>query len=194
MILILAHPYTGSSLVTKIFHAHGAWIGETDQEKRFNYQNYENFKLREVIKKIKGGKLPGKILNPESEQLEAIEKAILDIKPQGLLCFKVLVDYYKLFLQFNPKIILVRRNEDQTIKSAIAKNNRTTKEEIEKAYYKRLMTMGFIELNYGGKWVDVDQLIAGNYTLIKEAIEYCGLAFDEQVTESCIDKNKWNTR
>ena len=49
-VLIYATPRSGSSLITRIFHEHGFWVG--DHVMKAEYPNYENIDLKNALRTI----------------------------------------------------------------------------------------------------------------------------------------------
>ena len=201
MILILCQPRTGSSLVTKIFHDHGVWLGDFNQKPNgFGYIHFENEALRNCLKTINREywqgkeKIFGDPITATKRHRLMVKGMVESINPKEPWAYKVSSDYYKLFLQFEPQIILVKRDEEQAILSACQKGGGRKKTEARKIYQKRMKTMKSVEREYGAKWVDTDELIAGNYMSVKEALEYCDLKYDEQLVDQCIDKKLWHKR
>ena len=201
VILILCQPRTGSSLITKIVHEHGCWIGQIKEKPNtHDYTHYENEPLSNILKeinilfwkgkeKIYGGlDMDGKIYR------QKLKTMIDHLKPLDPWVFKCSVDYARLFYQFDPKIILIKRDEEQCILSTIEKGRRRAKTEAREIYRKRMSSMKKVEKERGAVWIDVDEVMAGEYASLKEAIEYCGLEFNQETTEKAIDPSKWHKR
>lgn len=201
MILILAAPRTGSSLVTHIFAEHGVWIGECKGEHGFKYKIYENLALRNTViaitkrafkergyKRSFGDPIP--INNNDKQQIAAV---VRDLKPVDPWCFKVAVDYAELFFQFEPKLIFVRRDPEQAIESLIEKGSRQSQRKLaEEVHTRRVNLMEKYAEEKGGVWVNTDELLEGDYSSIKQAIEYVGLKFDRKIVDRVIDPKKWH--
>ena len=117
-----------------------------------------------------------------------------DLNPREPWAFKCSVDYYELFLQFNPKIILVKRDIDQIIKSTIAKAGGRKKTEATTIVKRRMRLMKDVEREHGAKWIDSDQLIKGDYSTLQEALSYCGIEFNQEATELVINPGLWHKR
>ncbi|MGW8181288.1 MAG: hypothetical protein ACWGQW_21365, partial [bacterium] len=118
---------------------------------------------------------------------DVVEKTI----PDGEWMFKTMAELYPLFLQFDPKIILVRRNEESAVASISEKHPKDDKEYIRGIYKTRMVLMDHIEKVHGARWVDTDKLMLGNYDEIQEAVEYCGLEYDASKVREAIDPKLW---
>ena len=206
LVLIICSPHTGSSLVAQIFWRHGCWLDNETSSKvsRYGYVTYESQKIKPVVnqqvKRYNKGKTKyGKLMTPSEKQLEAVTQIVNKVVPD--------VDYWlhkiarpeqsSFFLQFDPKIILVKRDEDQTVLSKINKrkvSSRSTnnEKEIRATYKKQLALMNDIQKEHGGKWVDVDEIVNGEYRSVQHAIEYCGLDFNQSYVSQSLDPEKWH--
>lgn len=201
VILILCQPRTGSSLITKIFHEHGCWIGQIKlNPNSHNYMHYENEPLRNTLMDINTRFWKGKEkvyggLNVDGQIYRQKIKSMIEfLEPKNPWVFKCLVDYARLFYQFEPKIVLIKRDEEQCILSTIDNGRKLSKTETRAIYRKRMSSMRKVEKEHGAVWVDVDEVMAGDYTSLKEALEYCGIEFNQEITEQAINPSLWHKR
>lgn len=199
MILILCSPRTGSSLVTKIFHEHGCWIGNVrSKPNNHGYVHYENEDLRNVVKSIVNTNtiehVWGYPIAVKKEYKKKLDNIIDAIQPKNPWCFKVLADYGPLFFHRKPRLIYIRRDQKQAIESMAEKGRKPDKDKIAKIHHQRIKLMKSYEYELGGRWVNTDELIDGNYESIREAIEFSGLTFNPDIVESVIDQSKWHHR
>lgn len=197
MILILCCPRTGSSLVAKIFAMHGVYAGPIVSNK-FGYTEYENTDIKQISKSQwlkynrNRDKVFGAAMIPKKHHLEYVRNGVEPlIQGKGKWMFKTMVELYTLFLQFNPNIILIKRNEESTLDSICEKHPKDDREYIREIYLSRMRLMASIENECGAKWVDTDKLMLGNYDEIKEAVEYCGLEYDASKVREAIDPELW---
>ncbi len=195
MILILMSPRTGSSLVAKMFAIHGCYTGKIRTNK-FGYTEYENVDLKNVSKaqwldynqnRIKQF---GVAMEPSQIHLMRVARAVKEI-PECQWMFKTCCEVYKLFLQFNPKIILIRRNEESAVKSMADKHGTDDLEGIRIIHRRRMALMGKIEQEYGAVWVDTDQIIAGDLSMLQKAFDYCGMDLNEELARDATDPSMW---
>ena len=198
MILILAAPRTGSSLVAHIFHEHGVWIGDVKGNNGFDYKVYENLELRSAVINIakrewKGKtRVWGKPIPANKINREVVAKVVEEIRPKEPWLYKTAVDYAGLFFQFDPQLIFIRRDPEQAIKSLVSKGKRRDKKIATEAHNRRMDLMEQYHKEKGGVWVNTDELLEGNYKTIKAAIESVGLKFDPKIVDRIIDKKKWH--
>lgn len=192
MILILCHPRTRSSLVAKIFHNHGVWFGDVPTKvNQWGYLHFENDAIKNVCREIgrnfyrKGGSIGDPVLVGKLDRQKVANK-IEDLSPKDPWGFKVGSEYYHLFEQFNPKIILVKREESGAVDSNAQKSN-GTKKEAREIYRRRMRQMKKIEKETDAHWVDTDDILSGDYTTIESAMDYCGLVYDENLTKRAIN-------
>ena len=196
MILILCCPRTGSSLVAKIIALHGVYIGEIVTNK-FGYTEYENTAIKVIAKQqwINYNKFRkkefGVAMEPSVQHLQNVKDVVEKDIPKGEWLFKTMAELYPLFLQFNPKIILVKRNEESSVASIKDKHPKDDKEYIRGIYQNRMKLMKEIEHEHGAVWVDTDKLVQKDFTDIRNAVEYCGLEFNPEITDKAIDLKLW---
>lgn len=201
MILITGSPRTGTSLIAKIFVNHGVWVGEfLDNARLWGYKHYENNAIKQSVKQIgkryytEGGNTIGEPIKTGRLDRERIRVVVEGLEPKEPWLFKVGSEYAPLFLQFEPKIVMVKRDEDQAIKAIIERGSSRSKTEARKILRRRIAYMKTLEKDYGAKWVYPDELLAGDYTSIKQALEYSGIEYDEDKVTQSIDKTLWHTR
>jgi len=175
-VLIAALPRSGSSLVAKIFMAHGLWVGRVG-EKGHNwtkspYCDYENRDIDQWYR----------------DRRQPLPKLIEKITPKGQrLLYKCSPWKARIFLREMPDSTVIKtcRTMKSIIKSGATVNNPDA----------ALRMKQKTELDdIGGTTVDVDALIDRDFTTIKSAIERCGLVFDAELTESQIDDSLWHHR
>lgn len=125
-------------------------------------------------------------MEPTKKHLDNVASVV----PDNPLCmFKTAAEMAPLFYQFDPHIVLVRRNENKAVASMAAKQKGAVDEDrIRRIHRRRMALMETLD----GTWVDTDALIAGNFTTIRKAIKACGLEYDESLVRKSIDPEKWN--
>jgi len=188
-------------MVANIFHQHGVWIGDYKKGYGINgYADYENESIKQTLRLInhhyckENKKVFGQSYPSIRRYRDMLKITVEDLNPREPWAFKCSVDYYELFLQFNPKIILVKRDIDQIIKSTIAKGGGRKKTEATTIVKRRMRLMKDVEKAYGAKWIDSDQLIKGDYSTLQEALSYCGIEFNQEATDSVINPGLWHKR
>lgn len=201
--LVLCSPRTGSSLVAQILWRHGCWLPEDDTGKvnQHGYTSYENQAIKEVARRqwfdyhATRTKQFGVMMQPNARHCEAVAAVVRATVPYGTWLHKTAVEFYPLFIQFDPRIVLIRRNEDTAVESMAAKQRKSVQradpDEIRAIHRRRMALMAGLEQEHGAVWVDTDALIAGEYDDIRAAVEYCGLVYDQGQVDRSIDRGKW---
>jgi hypothetical protein len=176
---------SGSSLVAKIFAAHGF---DTGPEKVFSH-GYETFENAEVNKWIAENKHRlNKVTGVPCRYVPGIEKIV---KSNSVV--KTEIEHAGLFCKLNPKVIAVKRNVRAISQSMADKRGKPWEAGGCVGGVKaRLAGMDKIVAEWGGATVDTDELIAGDFTSIREAFEHHGLEFDESKARACVDPDKWH--
>lgn len=204
LILILCSPRTGSSMVAQVFWRHGCWVdrGSIEHSNAFGYTSYENQHIKEVARRqwmdyhTERRKVFGIAMEPAERHVKALAAAVRSQVKGDPWMYKTAVEMSPLFLQFRPRIVLVRRNEDAAVASMAAKQAERGIEpdvaDIRAIHRRRMALMARIEREHGAAWVDTDEMIAGDYGAIRSAVNYCGLKYDERLVEQSIDAGKWN--
>jgi len=177
---------SGSSLVTKIFHAHGCWVGSTQVDKNTAkngkpaYPVYEWTDLKWAMKpRGAGWKLDGTFVEPV--RAEEVAKVIGE-RTEDHFIWKGLPDYHPYLEPYNPKVIKIKRKIGSVLKS------QDTDEYWQSVTLRRLDLMDSID----GVEVDTDQVVSGNFVTLEKAFIHCGLAFNSELAEDQIDRSLWH--
>jgi len=184
MILILMTSRSGSSLVAKIFAAHGFDAGE---EKVFScgYETFENAAVNRWIDKTKPKMR--KSTGVPCQYIPGVEELVTE---NSLV--KTAMEYAGVFENLQPKIVLVKRNVESIIASVTAKRGEGKKRISASSIQMRMLGMERMRQEKGGAWVDTDALVAGDMSSIRAAFEYHGIAFDEDKARACVERDKWS--
>lgn len=185
-----------SSLVSKIFANHGVWWGNTPKTSR-GYQTYENQIIKQIQKDIikpKKGVLPfceELQLTEESKKSfhAALKKHYLSNCPLGTnrWSMKTGVEYFNAWKDLNPYNIFIKRDPKGVANSIVEKGIGEYQHAFDAAQW-RYNYMHRIQERFGGVFVSTDDIIKGNYKGVREAIEYCGIEYDEKAVEAAIDR------
>lgn len=185
MILILMTARSGSSLVAKIFAAHGF---DTGPERVFSH-GYETFENAEVNKWIAKNKHSlNKITGVPCEYVPGIEKFV---KSNSVV--KTEIEHAGLFCKLEPKVVAVRRNIHAIAQSMA--NKRGKPQEAGgciSGVRLRLAGLDKFVAEWDGATVDTDELIAGDFSGVRAAFEHHGLAFDESKARDCVEPALWH--
>ena len=176
---------------------HGVYTGEIVKNK-FGYTEYENTAIKIISKQQWVNynryrtKEFGIAMEPSKQHLQNVRNVVEKDIPDGQeWLFKTMAELYPLFLQFNPKIILVKRNEESSVASIKEKHPKDEKEYIRGIYKTRMVLMEYIKKHHGAVWVDTDKLVQKDFTEIRNAVEYCGLEFNPEITDKAINLKLW---
>ena len=185
-----------SSLVSKIFASHGVWWGNTPKTSR-GYQTYENQIIKQIQKDIIK---PKKGVLPFCEELELTEEVIksfhASLKKHYLLncplgtnrwSMKTGVEYFNAWKDLNPYNIFIKRDPKGVANSIVEKGIGEYQHAFDAAQW-RYNYMQRIQERSGGVFVSTDDIIKGEYKGVREAIEYCGIEYDEKAVEAAIDR------
>lgn len=184
-IVILACPRSGSSMVSGIFHYHGVWVGNCRRPDRFNEKGYfENQDVKNLLKKYCGVLVQKCEVAEESDEfLTEVEK----LKPQFPWLVKHSSMYWKVWRPWEPVYICVRRSIEGSVKS-----NRKTGM-VGQKNIRRIIERHHDEMDRsGGINVYTDQIIEGDDSSLRTAIEFCSLNYDPEITRKFVDPTLWH--
>jgi hypothetical protein len=185
VILILMTSRSGSSLVAKIFAAHGFDTGG----KRVHSCGYETFENAAVNQWIRDHKPLLKLTTGEfCDFVPGIGTCIPD---SGVV--KIGVEYLTLFEQLDPMVITVKRNAGAVAKSLATKRGHP--EQADGCYPSILLRYRALDLareRWNGAEINTDEIMAGDLTKVEAAFGHFGLDWDEAKTLACIDPDKWH--
>jgi len=176
---------SGSSLVAKIFAAHGF---DTGPEKVFSH-GYETYENAEVNKWIQNNKhRMAKSTGVPCRYVPGIEKFI---KPNSVV--KTEIEHAGLFEKLNPKVIAVKRNIHAITRSMADKRGKPWEADgCVGGVRSRLRGMDKVVKDMNGATVNTDELVAGDFSSIRDAFEHFGLEFDEDKARACVEPDRWH--
>ena len=191
--LVLFFPRSGSSLVTKIFHEHGLWIGENLLSRnKFNKDGYyENKPLKRYFEEKFGR--PQEIWRGEryiprrftDKQILDIERILKDQNYNGEdWIFKINPVYYRPLLDVFPgaKVVCTRRCKNSSLRSL-----KNTKFKLPPETYDFIVeNMEDAIEQADGITVNYENLIKGNFEEINEALKESNLTPDQNKITNCI--------
>jgi hypothetical protein len=170
-------------MVAAIFAAHGIYWGDRQQQSA-GYDTFENQRIKGILKQHFG--------LPFCTMPEATAEALADIcavVPQDRpWMMKTGIEYFKVFRPLAPFNVFIVRKPEDVIKSICEKRNNADPVTAHEAVDWRYTQMRIMNEQAGGVWVDTDRIIAGDYTQIREALEYCGVLYDEAKTKGAIKR------
>lgn len=182
------NPRSGSSLITKIFHAHGCWVGSTKVDQNTarygtpTYPTYEWLEMKWAIKPPgQGWKTDGTLLEVDPIRAKEV-KRVLSKRNEKHVIYKGLPDFHNYFKPFKPKVVKIWRSLESVLKSQKAN-----------AHWAEVMDRR-IELmqKIPGPWVFVDEVVKGNLMSLQKAFDHCGIVLDHQLAIAQIEPDLWH--
>jgi hypothetical protein len=185
VILILMTAQSGSSLVAKIFAAHGF---DTGPEKVFchGYETFENAAVNQWI--LDNKHLMGCETGEMCKYVPGVEDCV---PPNGVV--KTALEYGGVFEKLNPKVIAVKRHPMSIARSWADRrgNPADYKLHIGGAMV-RMKGLDRIVEKCNGAAIDTDQIMSGDFSGVRAAFEHHGLEFDEDKARACVNPDKWH--
>lgn len=176
-----------SSMVSAIFAKHDIFWGDT-QKQSAGYDTYENQNIKALQKKVfknLRGLNPIHVGDPVDEFLKELNKYV----PQKITwSMKTGIEFFNAFVPLNPYNIFITRKAEDVARSLCNKRPGSNYEEALKTVLWRYDYMKDRQAKYGGVFVDTDKIIAGDFSEIKEAIEYCEVPYDEEAVKRAITR------
>ena len=168
-----------SSMVAAIFIEHGIWWGDTPAMIS-GYQMNENQNIKALLKQFKIRYWKKVHLTPVSPKWnEEFTTELEKIVPNTTWMMKTGVEYFPAFLNTSPYNVFIKRNPSDVAQSLCDKRPDVNYEEALHVARWRFDYMDKLQQEYGGVFVDTDKIIhQGDFSEIKEAIEYCGIKYD----------------
>ena len=178
-------------MIAKIFKAHGFHLGDDRFVNPYGYRTYENLHIRRHINRMStsySGLDKRLNSNYSSKHVQEIFRTNMKRSPW---CIKVGPQYFQIINDAFPGIqcVLVLRDTENIIKSQYAKRGGHDVRE-----YVEMYVDGINDLHqqHGFPIIQSDEVIAGEYASIKTAMDYCGVSFDPDTAENCIDRGRWH--
>lgn len=188
MVTLLIASRTGSTMTARIFAGHGFRHKMKGTPGQYYFEDQE---VRDWVK----ARFKQNHDNPKPIPSELVADFQGFIKRHDIELFKGNAFWFPLFEPLKPKIISVIRNLDSAAKSLQDKNPLAKKMSIDEIKRIKQCQYDYADAmiqKHGGCKVYTDQLIDGDYSSIRTAIEYCGKQFDESIAQSVIDPKQWH--
>ena len=172
-------------MVSGIFHLHGVWVGNCRKPDHLNEKGYfENQDVKRFLKQHCGTLVQRCEVAEESDDFL---KAVEELNPKSPWLVKHSAMYWKVWRPLEPLYVCVRRSIEGSVKS-----NRQTgmvgKKNIRKIIERHHEEMD----NSGGIDIFTDDVISGDDSSLKRAIEHCGLVYDPEITKDFVDPRLWH--
>ena len=185
---------SGSSMVTEIFVRHGLWVGRTEKENRHGYRPFENKDLRTLLQGLTWrDATPARLRYFRDGRSQRDVRRIIrhNVPPGVRWVYKTGIDSWRLFEGYpNAQFVFIKRHVDSVVRSNMEKSGNPD-QKIRPIVEARYALMDALAKERGIPYVYTDDLISGDYTSLKSALEYCGLTFQPEIADAVIDPGKW---
>lgn len=185
-IVILGSPRSGTSLVASIFAAHGVWAGTSREADQANPHGYfENIMLTEYRAFVNYG---------EGMERDSVLQLIeADGYRGGPWLVKHSPFSWRAWRNFEPRYVTVRRPQRTSVQSRIRCGHwDMTDAEHRIAVMADNAILDGLERHMGAAGVWPDAFFKGYWSTMEAAFVHCGLEFDRDRAESCLDPSIWS--
>lgn len=197
-VIILGMARSGTSLVSSIFRAHGFWSGITRSDRPSNYPTgqHENLAVKRMLINRYGRADERMISVPYDENWERIARKILKREGYsgGPWFVKHSALYGKLWIDFNPHWVCIRRDADAIVDSIRRKSriyDRKDNNFLLDLIANHNNVMDSILEEYGGTNIQSEKLISGDYIELMAAFQDVGCMLDHEKVKSIIQPDIW---
>ena len=172
-----------SSMIAGIFAAHGVFWGKK-QTQTAGYDTFENEPVKVVLKKHYG--LP--LCAMPATKPEFITDIYATVPQNETWMIKTGIEYFDAMQPMIPFNIYLLRKPEAVAKSLCQKRPGCNYDEALEIAQWRFNMMRVKYGTVGGAFIDTDRVIAGDFQQLKQAMEFCGIIFDEKKTLGAIKK------
>lgn len=179
-------------MVAGLFAKHGVWVGTHWPGDDANAKgHFENVRLKRLIKGTVGpvvhrGVVADPIPGWKAQVLNEIER---DGYREGPWLFKGSAMYWRLWGEFDPRWVCVRRRIDSILASGEATGFFTGP--APGAVEAHVEAMDTVRDDHGGVDVDADAVVAGDYSTLECALASVGIEMNEGVVGDFVDPSLW---
>lgn len=192
-------PRSGSSMTAGIFAAHGVWFGHCTEAGPANPKGFfENTAIKRELKQRYGVLTLARDQtdferNPEVKPHDDFAIVVLNVlKVQGWTggpwAYKMSALYRDAWAHFKPKYVGVRRKNVVEANLKRQEMFGTT----DPARVTRMVDMHNAIIDECEVIVKTDEVVAGDYTSLEMAFDYCGLAFDPALAQAFVEPDLWH--
>lgn len=180
----------GTTMLTGLLHYHGAWVGEakvTQNPETNSLFGSENVHIKATLKNWS---------NPNPQRLRDAVLALVKTDGPWVVKTPQLLVKNRLLIEAFPEALwlLPRRPIEDIVASALRHPGmRGTPERRRQIANNHLLMQG--EVRRSANWwmdVDVDALARGDMAVAREAVEFAGLDFKEEVAAAWIKPEMWH--
>jgi hypothetical protein len=191
IVIIIAQSRSGSSLLTKIFHAHGLETGAVRPAGR--YANYESLSVHNFFQANKEGTAHSKRKDNDLTLAPMLRDAFLG-SIDGNAVLKVMVQHEDLAREAFPdaKFVYLMRDSEAVGKSLWKKGRTHLKPDAMVPHAK--LRNGWILAaaeKHGCPIIQMSRIMEGDLSSLEIGFDYCGIKLSPKIVESCIDRNLW---
>ncbi len=183
-----------------IFAAHGVWIGRCRSGACYNLKGFfENIKIKRIIIQqhkaiVHDGLLATKKPGFKEKVLESIHS---EGYTEGPWLWKGSAMYWPAFFEFEPRFVVVSRPREQIFKSCRNSHifgDHLSGDELYANIDFHQEQMEYLVTFKQAVRVNSFDVMQGDFTSIKKAIEYCGIEFSDALTSGFVDEKLWTFR
>lgn len=98
------------------------------------------------------------------------------------------VEYFNAYKELKPYNIFIQRKPEDVARSLATKRRDVEYDEALTTVQWRFTYMRNIFDGFGGVFIDTDDIKAGDFSSIEEAMNYCGLEYSEEATRKGITR------
>lgn len=192
-IVMLAFPRSGSTMAAQLFREHGVWLGQCEGKSlRLPTGGGENIGIKNLLKEMGTGL--GE-MKPHVQGFRVkVEKLV---KEQGYedgpWLMKHAIAYWRAWNEFSPKFVLVERDKE----SLLASNESSGMAGVRGVQLINTYAVNLDEMKHIKTFaptIKTRELIEGDYSSLKNALEHCEIEFDETIPEKVIKTEHWHFR
>ena len=101
--------------------------------------------------------------------------------------------YWKVWDEFNPKFVCIKRDYHSVIRSNTESGMAGIKgQALVDAYNLNIEQMEEVRRLYDAVTVDANEVVMGDYSSLENAFEFCGLEFDEGKANEIVNPKHWH--
>lgn len=183
-IVILATPRSGSSMTTRIFHAHGVWMGPDTENPIIKAEQIRRWGRLTHVRSLA-------TCQPQDGFKDFVERAIVEQGYEhGPWLYKQSALYSNAWAEWFPQPTFIgihRTNNVDAIRARPAMVGGGTREDVE-----RLVARHEEIIQRADAIVHTDEVVAGNFASLADAFEVAGLKFDARIASQTINPAKWH--
>ena len=182
-VLVVMQARSGSSLLTRIFHEHGLWMGQSRGTHGWGYETYES---RNVHNYMDGSEITS----------EGLKSSFLDEIPKDTRAvLKTSIQMHKQWIVALPEadFVFMVRDAAAVAESLWRKGRTDKKRNVMLPHAKMWNDRIYWSSVIGDRpLVLMSRVMEGDYSSLEVAMDACGMKMDSSIVDSCIDKKLWH--